>query len=556
MTKIDYASIAKKYGGTQGQIDYSSIANKYGGMAQTNNPFPTSEPEPIKRNFFNKIAGFIGGEKISQGIGQGLNQGVATKQIAQTQTVETQQAKQLTDAIKKNRSVGKDTSRLEQALKALTGNSVGYQAENLLNPANLTTKEVVGDALQMATTAVGLKVPNPTGSLLKTIPTKIIEGAGLGYGFDVSQNLKENKSGGDIYKPGIGTVFGGALPIATDLIIKPVAKIVGSLFKGLGSGLSGVGTNTIDELIKNPKTANKLDKILAKKGNAVVVEKNARDIVEGVASIKSEARTAFGKGLEQLSKEDIKPDTFKSVVQGFLDKIGSTRWNGKGAIPTRTLSNVEFSDPKNLKKASELIDKLSKTELDGKSLRKLVDDIENAVYGTATSDERLSFNVFVKDMASTVKSAITTSTSKLDKINAAYTTDLQLAEAVEKIFGKVKFKNLSEVNAVSQKLEGLFSQKGLSSDIVDKFLQRAGIGSGLKTSEAVRQISNIGTKANTKGLSFGEILQQVTSSIITPNIIKKAAIATGWTEQTIGPVLKKLTPTARVEFLNLISKVK
>lgn len=47
---------------------------------------------------------------------------------------------------------------------------------------------------------------------------------------------------------------------------------------------------------------------------------------------------------------------------------------------------MEFEDLRILK-ANELIDRLHSAELDGKSLRKLADDVENSLYKTATSDE-------------------------------------------------------------------------------------------------------------------------------------------------------------------------
>ena len=98
---------------------------------------------------------------------------------------------------------------------------------------------------------------------------------------------------------------------------------------------------------------------------------------------------------------------------------------------------------------------------------------------------------------------------------------MQLVEAVEDIFGKVDYKNLSEVVNASKKLETLFAQKGLAPDVVDDFLKRIGISSAdFRTTEAVRQITDKTTQANTKGLSVGELMQQITSSVITPQLVR------------------------------------
>lgn len=339
-----------------------------------------------------------------------------------------------------------------------------------------------------------------------------------------------------------------ALPIAGK-VLSPATKIVSRLFKGLGSGLSGVGTDTIDQIVKNPKTASATVKGLTTGGNATILKKNAETVINGVAGIKKEARKAFGEGLESLQQTDIDNKVFRESTQGVLDKYGSVLKNGK-----RQLSNIEFDDPKNISKANELIKKLQGAKLDGKSLRKLIDDIENSAYKIATTDERLSFNAFVKDLAGSLKSGISKSTSKLDDINKAFSTDMQLAESIEKIFGKVKFQNASEINKVSQQLESLFSKKGLSPEYIDNFLNRIGIKpDDFKTTEAVRQISNKGTGANTKGLSLGELTQQVTSSVITPKLVRDIAIYTGKSEKVIKTLLENTAPAMRATLIESLT---
>jgi hypothetical protein len=344
---------------------------------------------------------------------------------------------------------------------------------------------------------------------------------------------------------GIAAGIETALPVVGKVIVQPAKKIVGRLIKGLSSGLSGVGTDTIDKILQNPKAASETVKNLTKGGNSEILKKNAETIINGVSQIKREARQAFGTGLEALKATDIDDKVFRTSTQTVLDKFGSVLKNGK-----RELSNVEFSDPKNIKTANELLNKLSTTKLDGKSLRKLADDIESKAFKIATSDERLSFNVFIKDLANSLKNGISKSTSKLNEINKSFSTDMELAQSIENIFGKVKFKNASEINKVSQQLESLFSKKGLSSEYLDKFLTRIGIKpEQFTTSEAVRQISNKTTGANTKGLSIGEIVQQVTGSVITPKLVRDIAIKTGKSEIVIKKLIENTAPSARAALI-------
>jgi hypothetical protein len=395
-----------------------------------------------------------------------------------------------------------------------------------------SAKKVLGSAIQTGANLI------PGVGKGATLLTKAAVGAGTGYAFDVGSNLQNDAKNPGM--PGVGTVVGGGLPIAT-AIVKPAARIVGRLFKGLASGLSGVSTGNIDTILQNPQEAAKVSQELAKSGNEAILEKNARQIVDGVSKVRQEARQAFGEGVQQLKAEDINPTTFRQSIQSFLDKNGvSSEGN------TRFLDNVEFNDPKNLQVASNLIDEVSKAPLDGYSLRKVLNKVENTRFKTATSDERLAFNAFTKDFAGAIKQAITDSTDKLGQINQAFSQDMQLSEAVQNIFGKVNFKNLPEVVRASQRLETLFSKKGLAPDVIDQFLTRIGVSpADFRTSEAVRQISQQTNGGNSVGLSLGEIAREVTSAVITPQMVKQIAIFTGLAEQKVRPFLDALKAPAR-----------
>lgn len=372
------------------------------------------------------------------------------------------------------------------------------------------------------------------------LAAKTAVGAGTGYAMDVGSKLANKEQAP--FVPGAGTAIAGSLPVA-GAVAKPGIAILGRLLKGVGSGLSGVPVHQIEQIFNNPEAANKATQQIAKAGKSKLLEDNARTVVNGVGKVRQEARQAFGEGLGALKAEDINPQTFRSSVQPLLEKYGS-ELNSKTNI--RTLNNVEFSEPRNITKAGDLIDKLAKTELNGLSLRNLMNQIDEAKYKTATSDERLSFNAFLNDLSSGLKNAVTGSTDKLNEINQKYSQDIGLTEAVQGIFGKVKFKNLSEVNRASQRLESLFNQKGLSPEITNDFLKRIGINpEGFKTSEAVRQLEGKEGGANSVGLSLGEIARGITSSVVTPEAVGAISAKIGGTKETIEPFLKSLSLPTR-----------
>lgn len=330
------------------------------------------------------------------------------------------------------------------------------------------------------------------------------------------------------------------LPVAGK-IVSPAVKLVGRLFKGLGSAVSGASVDMLEQIARNPDIAKQTVKQIESKGALGVLEDNARQIVEGVSTIEKQARQAYGDALENLAKEDIKPSLFRSKLQPILDKFGSiTEGN------TRLLDSVEFENPLSLRKASQIIDKITNTELNGKDINKTLQFIKSKKYTTATGDERLAFNAFAQELYDGLRTAVNESTDKLAEMNAKYSTDLGLSGAIEKIFGQVNFKNPSELNAVAQKLEALFNQKGLSPKYVDDFLTRIGISpEDFKTSEATRQLSTKKLGVNKIGVGFGEGIATITSAGITPKLVRDIAIATGKSERLIRSMLEKTSPSAR-----------
>lgn len=432
----------------------------------------------------------------------------------------------------------------EQFGSDIARSSVPEEQKNLIPYP--TQKEVIGSAIQSGANLI----PGAGKGLGLLAKTAI--GAGTGYAFDVGSKLQEDKSINESLTPGLGTAIGGSLPVVgaltKNLIFKPLSRIV----KGLGAGVSGGSIDDINNILKDPTTARKVSDAFKQKGNIDILKNEAETIMNGVSKIRKEASSAFGKGLDELKSTDINPTTFREKIGNTLDTFGSLTNNGK-----RELTNVEFSDPKNIKKASELIAKLQTVKLDGKSLRKLSDDIESSLYKTATSDERISFNRFIQDLSGSLKGAISETTPKLGEINKAYSQDIQLADAVQAIFGDVKFKSLEEINNMAKKISGISSEGGISPEIIDNFFARIGkSGQEFKTGESVRKIMSKSGGANKMGINFSEIIQAVTAGAITPNLIKNIAIVTGKTEPVIKKILENTSSPARKALLNSLVVIK
>lgn len=409
--------------------------------------------------------------------------------------------------------------------------------------ATTPTEKVFKTAEQIAEFAIpatkaekGIK----TAGIVRKLGTRALTSAGVA-----------SAQAGEVGKDaGIAAATEVVLPVVGKAITKVAKPLVTRILKGTGSALSGASMAKLDEVINNPEIAIQKGKELKKLGNDTVIRQNVDTIRQGAAKIIKDARSAYGKVLEQLSQTDIDNKIFKEQTQSILDAYGSRVEGGN-----RILSNVEFDDPKNLQKASSFIDRLSNVELDGKSLRKLADDIESSVYKVATSDERLSYNVFARDLSNSLKKAISSSTSKLDDINKAYSTDVQIAEAVENELGKIKYtNNLSEIVNASKKLETLFEKNGLAPKVVNDFLEKIG-RSDVKISEAVRQIENKVIPSNTIGTNPFEIVRNATAAVVTPKTVKNIAIALSITDKAANKLLQKLqgvSPAVRASVIKAL----
>ena len=421
---------------------------------------------------------------------------------------------------------GKPTPETEQALEAKT------TAEK--------TGKFVGDVAQFA--IPGTKVAKATKALsvIPRIGTRAAVSGAVGTAQTGDIKGGALAAGVEALAPGVGKVAG--------VVAKPITALMGRLFKGISSSLSGASSGQIEAILANPRTARQAVKGIKATGGASLLRKNANAIVQGVSKIRQDARRAFGEGLDKLSEADINPTTFRDAVGTVLNKFGSVVSKGQ-----RVLQNVEFDDPKNLKRASDLISRLSRVKLDGRSLRKLADDIDATKFKTAISDERLAFNAFTKDLSQGLKDAISKSTNKLDEINKAFSANIQLAEGIQQIFGKVKFKNLKEVLIVSQRMESLFTQRGLAPEVVDSFLQKIGIKAGaFRAGEAARQMGELAPTANTIGISVFEFIRSFTAAVVPPKAVRFLAIWLGIGNEVASEIATRLSPIARAALIRTL----
>jgi len=231
------------------------------------------------------------------------------------------------------------------------------------------TADVVGQALSSA----GYLIPGGkvAGALGGKLGGKVAAGALQGAAADIGQSLQDTGK----VKLGAGTAFGVAGPIAGKGL--SIAKnITGRLLKNVSAGLSGVKGDVIETIVKNPEQAQIASKQLKELGSSDLLKQNTKTIIDGVNKIKKQASTAYGEGLEQLSQQDIKPEVFRSNTQSFLDDFGV--YTDK-KTNQRVFSNIEFAEQPNIDKANKIVDLITNTDLDGKSINKTLKTVDTIV---------------------------------------------------------------------------------------------------------------------------------------------------------------------------------
>lgn len=226
-------------------------ARKQLGINTTNPSAPTASNlvqrleagKPQKRSVAEKIANFTGGKVIAQGLGQTLAQGEISKNLNETQNSQAELADKFVKTIREKKARGEDTTKLEGLLQELSSDigETGAGAEDLLNPNKITTKQVVGDALQLGTTVVGAgQIPSATKAVAKatTLGKGLVEGAktgaltGAAYGAStgVSDALKKDGSAKDVVLGGIKGGVTGAV----------AGGVVGGVIGGVSGGARGL----------------------------------------------------------------------------------------------------------------------------------------------------------------------------------------------------------------------------------------------------------------------------------------------------------------------------
>lgn len=169
-------------------------------------------------------------QRFGQSIGDALYAGKASKQLEEEARQKEAQTNVLIAQMKANRAKGKSNATLISSAKNWQPIT---NLQDITPSVAKTNRQILGEGmgvgLDLATTGVlqkgaktfGLlskanqaaKVTTPIGILKNTLKSTGV-GAGVGYGYDVSNKLQNDVQGKEVFKPGLGTLIGGGIPLA------------------------------------------------------------------------------------------------------------------------------------------------------------------------------------------------------------------------------------------------------------------------------------------------------------------------------------------------------
>lgn len=462
-----------------GQLDQS--AQKQGVDLSKFGRQPVKEKSPLTE----KIADFTGGKELSQGLGQVLAQKGTQKLIDETQKQQFDLQGKLVEQIKTAKEQGRDTTRLENALNLLTEDvqEFGAGAEKLLNPNELTNKEVIGDALQLATTVGGAKI---AGAVAGKATTAVTAGQGL------IQGAKAGLTGGAVTGALTGTSQGlqankDAKGILTDTAIGAgVGGLGGAIIGGLIGGVSGSmnskqlrqevlkqqiasgqkpPVDTVaqkarlreaklqgfeDQDIDFVSSMNSVDKTRAQKMVDIAdkASKNKRvlerpidvvgdSMVDRIKFIENTNKQA-GKNLNDVAKslrgQAVDANNIEQTAQSLIDDLGITR------TPTGKLNfdnSVFKNTPAIQQKLNKFIKEIPTGQADAYDVHIFKKSIDELVeFGTQGEGLKGNAERILKALRASADEALDTTFDSYNQANTDFANTKNILNQAEELFGK------------------------------------------------------------------------------------------------------------------------
>ena len=508
----------------------TKVLNKYPQYAQSISDLPKpEEKKPFIQRAGKTIGNLFTGE--TQKLGTTLGQIKATPQVTesltQSENLSGQIEVNLIKQIRKARSEGRDTSRMENALTMISGRQKPAELVNEIIPGAMKSNrqvlgEVVGTGAEAlsggiikGTKGIGLAKTGETAlstqlakkeflkkflsGRLKQIGKETLSDVAsilpIAYTVDVAQNLQQDKTGMEAFKPGMATLLSTVIPLGIGGIRAGRQIAADTLSNVVSPNLSGVQSKAYERL----RTGD-------------VNLKNAPSELEALNEARSSA-TAFKQAMQQefgQGKENLIVEmTGKRIglQQNEITKLGkiAERFGFEDRLP-QNLQNMSVKETMDL--LTEINNIPIVKELDDplvKNLKLALADIKDSIKTKAGMEEAFG--------------------SKFSKIYETYSKKATILRDVQSVIGKIgttengtRLKlNPQQTKTAVARLQSIFKENGTEYLKAIKMLEEE-TGQNILDRVAASQLSRILPKTlRTASSSFGHgIISDVVALLTLP----------------------------------------
>lgn len=395
------------------------------------------------------------------------------------------------------------------------------------------------------------------------------------------------QSGGDAGQTGIGAAVSAAFPVA-GAVVKPVVKTAGKFIAGAGKrvagSLSGRGTNVIDEIIKNPRTAlqglrgESLD-ILSKdakklKETAVNLKiqagKEYERVLNNLQSIYENEGKSFDKGAEINKITDLLEEKFGITKAGKIAESTGEEVVDKGALDFNVTRFQKPNEQATIKNALNFMKSFRKP-LSPRTMEGIASTIDkmrgsdselNSVLHTITSSLRESVAKMGEEAGykegADIARNFAVAMDKLDDFTGKFKAspeDLRPREVGKKFEVSDQPVILTEVEKtqIMNDLQTIFSgAKEVDRDTLKKLVFG---GQELVSRQAGRSMATATERASTK---LGDFIREVIiSPVLSPKSVGMIAAKLSLTIEKASrlvELLKRLDPSARGAVIEYVSR--
>lgn len=312
---------------------------------------------------------------------------------------------------------------------------------------------------------------------------------------------------------------GYAVITAATKPIAPLARFVGGVAKRVGSSFSGIGSEVLDEIIKNPKLAKEGMKMEA----TDAILKNAKESVSILADYEQRMRTEYAEAMKSLPQVNVDTPTVKTSI---LDKISSLLKDRKVNIGAEGLdfSKSRFADPGDEKRISAIFNEIQEIADATPQALNVTKQRIREFRKTSSPDNKI-FNNFVDTAVGIVDKQINEFGPEIANINKKFSGKADIADAMRKELGSLESaKNISRADLikVQKRISTLFTKgkepvRELFRDLgaEDVIARQAGTeirrvneGQSSKISDAIMNVvraSGIPKVVGRSALSYGQV---------------------------------------------------